>query len=156
MDISSLISTLTEKHWRLVTAESCTGGLVAATLTDIAGSSAWFEGSFVTYSNDAKKRMLSVPDTVLQQYGAVSEQTAKAMAQGALQHSSADVSIAITGIAGPSGGSEEKPVGMVCFAWAIKTGALSSQTQYFDGDRQAIRHQAMLHAINLLQLNQKD
>jgi nicotinamide-nucleotide amidase len=128
-------------------AESCTGGWVAQTLTAIAGSSAWFDRGFVTYSNAAKADMLGVPETTLARHGAVSEATARAMAQGALQHSLADWTLAITGIAGPSGGSPEKPVGTVCFAWAWRDGGCEAQTLCFSGDRAAVREQSVRHAL---------
>lgn len=128
-------------------AESCTGGWVAQTLTAIAGSSAWFDRGFVTYSNAAKIDMLGVPETTLARHGAVSEASARAMAQGALAHSLADWTLAITGIAGPSGGSPEKPVGTVCFAWASRDGGCEAQTQVFAGDRAAVREQAVRHAL---------
>lgn len=131
----------------LAAAESCTGGWLAQAVTAIAGSSAWFERGFVTYSNEAKMEMLGVPETTLQRHGAVSEQTARAMAQGVLAHSRADWSVAITGIAGPSGGSPEKPVGTVCFAWANREGGCEAQTCRFDGDRAAVREESVRHAL---------
>jgi nicotinamide-nucleotide amidase len=131
----------------LSTAESCTGGWVAQTLTAIAGSSGWFERGFVTYSNAAKTDMLGVPETTLERHGAVSEATARAMAQGALRHSRADWSVAITGIAGPGGGSPEKPVGTVCFAWAQKNAGCEAQTCHFPGARQTVREQSVGHAL---------
>ena len=129
-------------------AESCTGGWGAQTLTAIAGSSAWFDRGFVTYSNAAKADMLGVPETTLARHGAVSEATARAMALGALEHSLADWTLAITGIAGPSGGSPEKPVGTVCFAWAWRDGGCEAQTRCFSGDRAAVREQSVRHALN--------
>ncbi len=131
----------------LATAESCTGGWVAQCMTAIAGSSGWFERGFVTYSNAAKADMLGVTDLTLDRHGAVSEQTARAMAEGALRHSRADWALAITGIAGPGGGTAEKPVGLVCFAWAQKDGGCAAQTCLFDGDRRAVRAQAVGHAL---------
>lgn len=151
----------------LATAESCTGGGVAQALTAIAGSSAWFERGFVTYANAAKMEMLGVPESTLARHGAVSEATARAMAEGALRHSHADWSLAITGIAGPTGGTPEKPVGTVCFAWAgreagdnaggevdCETGDEigrgingEAQTMHFTGDRAAVRAQAVRHAL---------
>ena len=119
---------LLERGEWLVTAESCTGGWVAQTVTAIAGSSGWFDRGFVTYSNAAKRDMLGVPETTLDRHGAVSEATARAMAIGALEHSRGDWSVAITGIAGPSGGTPDKPVGTVCFAWAWRAGACRSRT----------------------------
>ncbi|RIX47410.1 MAG: nicotinamide-nucleotide amidase [Rhodocyclales bacterium GT-UBC] len=131
----------------LTAAESCTGGWLAQSVTAIAGSSAWFDRGFVTYSNAAKMDMLGVPETTLARHGAVSEPTARAMAQGALAHSLADWSVAITGVAGPSGGSPEKPVGTVCFAWAQKDAACEAQTCHFSGDRAAVREQSVAHAL---------
>ena len=123
----------------LVTAESCTGGLIAGAITDVAGSSAWFERGFVTYSNDAKIEMLGVRADTLARYGAVSEATAAEMAAGALAHSRSEWAVAVTGVAGPDGGSPEKPVGMVCFAWAQRHGPVQTATQHFPGDRAAVR-----------------
>lgn len=131
----------------LATAESCTGGWVAEAVTAVAGSSAWFDRGFVTYSNAAKGEMLGVPDLTLARHGAVSEATARAMAQGALAHSQADWSLAITGIAGPGGGSPEKPVGTVCFAWAGREVGCLAETCRFEGDREAVRAQAVCHAL---------
>lgn len=131
----------------LTAAESCTGGWLAQSVTAIAGSSAWFDRGFVTYSNAAKMDMLGVPETTLARHGAVSEPTARAMAQGALAHSLADWSVAITGVAGPSGGSPEKPVGTVCFAWAQKDAGCEAQTCHFSGDRAAVREQSVAHAL---------
>ena len=133
---------------KLATAESCTGGWVAQCLTAIAGSSAWVERGFVTYSNEAKQEMLGVPGETLQLHGAVSEATAAAMAAGALAHSRADWSLAITGIAGPSGGSPEKPVGMVCLAWAQRDGGCEALTCHFGGNRAEVREQAARIALS--------
>ena len=140
---------LARGEW-LAAAESCTGGWLAQTVTAIPGSSAWFDRGFVTYSNAAKVDMLGVPETTLARHGAVSEATARAMAQGVLAHSRADWSVAITGIAGPSGGSPEKPVGTVCFAWAGREAGCLAQTCHFDGDRAAVREQAVRHALRSL------
>lgn len=131
----------------LALAESCTGGMVAATITSIAGSSAWFDRGFVTYSNAAKMEMLGVAESTLNTYGAVSEQTAAEMALGALKHSAANISGSITGIAGPDGGSLEKPVGTVCFAWAGVDIQCSTETCLFHGDRNTIRQQAAIHMM---------
>lgn len=135
-------------------AESCTGGLLAAHLTAQAGSSLWFERGFITYSNAAKSEGLGVLAELIERHGAVSEEVAGAMAMGALKHSLAQVSIAITGIAGPGGGTQSKPVGTVCFAWAIHQAGVESQlisnTQYFDGDRQTIREKACRFALEEL------
>ncbi|MDR2452122.1 MAG: nicotinamide-nucleotide amidase [Candidatus Accumulibacter sp.] len=131
----------------LATAESCTGGWVSQCLTAIAGSSAWFERGFVTYSNAAKRELLGVPEETLAARGAVSQPVAVAMAEGALRRSRADWSLAITGIAGPDGGTAEKPVGTVCFAWAARDGQATAETRHFSGDRRAIRAQAVACAL---------
>jgi nicotinamide-nucleotide amidase len=137
---------LARGEW-LAVAESCTGGWLAQSVTAIAGSSGWFDRGFVTYSNGAKVDMLGVPETTLERHGAVSEATARAMAQGVLAHSRADWAVAITGIAGPSGGSPEKTVGTVCFAWAAKERGCEAQTCHFAGDRAAVREQSVRHAL---------
>lgn len=137
---------LLEKHWLLATAESCTGGLIAATCTDLAGSSRWFERGFVTYSNAAKCELLGVDAALIAAHGAVSEPVAAAMASGALAHSQAQVALAVTGLAGPGGGSAEKPVGTVCFGFALP-GLLLTETQYFEGDRAEVRMAAVHHAL---------
>ncbi len=131
----------------LAAAESCTGGWVAQALTAIAGSSDWFERGFVTYSDAAKREMLGVSAATLAAHGAVSEHTASEMATGALARSRAQVALSITGIAGPGGGSPQKPVGMVCFAWAGSQGVLAARTQHFDGDRESVRRQSVLFAL---------
>jgi len=131
----------------LATAESCTGGWAAQALTALAGSSNWFERGFVTYSNAAKEEMLGVRPETLTRYGAVSEETAREMALGALRHSRASVALAVTGIAGPSGASREKPVGTVCFAWAQNGAAPRSETRHFAGDREAVRRQSVERAL---------
>jgi nicotinamide-nucleotide amidase len=146
--VQTLGQVLVERRQMVATAESCTGGWVAQVLTSVAGSSAWFERGFVTYSNSAKREMLGVPATTLARHGAVSEQTARAMAQGALNASHADVALAITGVAGPGGGSPEKPVGTVCLAWAAKKMPVHSITAHFAGDRQAVRAQAVAAAVD--------
>jgi nicotinamide-nucleotide amidase len=129
------------------TAESCTGGLVAGAITDVAGSSGWFDRGFVTYTNDAKQQMLGVPAAVLAEHGAVSEATARAMVTGALTHSAAKYAVAITGVAGPAGGSPAKPVGLVCFAWAGPDGTVQAATHHFTGDRAAVRRAAVVTAL---------
>ena len=134
------------------TAESCTGGLVAGALTDIAGSSAWFERGFVTYSNHAKMEMLGVVADLIESHGAVSEEVARAMAVGALVESRALLAVAVTGVAGPGGGTREKPVGTVCFAWADEAMDLQSETMHFDGDRAQVREQSVRHALGGLLL----
>lgn len=140
---------LIKAGWQLATAESCTGGLIAATCTDLAGSSVWFERGFVTYSNAAKTEMLGVAADLIERHGAVSEAVVRAMAQGALQHSHAQVAIAVTGVAGPSGGSADKPVGTVWFGWATPTG-LTSEQQLFSGSREQVRAATVRHALQRL------
>lgn len=139
---------LLEKGWFLVTAESCTGGLIAAACTDLAGSSAWFERGFVTYSNDAKNEALGVDAALIKQHGAVSEEVVRAMAQGAIHHSRAQVAVAVTGVAGPTGGSRLKPVGTVWFGFAIpgESVKLVSEVRLFGGDRAAVRAATVQHA----------
>ena len=138
---------LQSQQKRLVTAEYCTGGWIAQALTDVPGSSLWFDRGFVTYSNAAKIQMLGVKPETLQHFGAVSAQTVTEMVTGALLHSDADVAIAVTGIAGPSGGTAEKPVGTVFIAWASKVAGYKVLQQRFSGDRQAIRRQTVLMAL---------
>ena len=133
----------------LATAESCTGGMIAAACTDLAGSSAWFERGFVTYSNAAKTELLGVDAVLIAQQGAVSEQVARAMAFGAIRHSQAQVSVAVTGVAGPSGGSFEKPVGMVWFGFSVN-GMLTSEVMRFDGDRASVRAATVRYAVQRL------
>jgi nicotinamide-nucleotide amidase len=130
----------------LVTAESCTGGWAAQVVTSVAGSSEWFERGFVTYSNAAKEELLGVRPETLRSYGAVSEQTAREMARGALERSKATIALSITGVAGPSGGTQEKPVGMVCFAWS-QEGEVRSETRHFSGDRESVRRQSVILAL---------
>ena len=156
LDTSALEANLTQisleliKHSHLLaTAESCSGGMIAAACTDLAGSSQWFERGFVTYSNAAKVEMLGVPAALIEQEGAVSEAVARAMADGALAHSQAHVSLAVTGVAGPTGGSEAKPVGTVWFAWCVN-GETHSEMQHFAGDRAAIRAATVRYALQRL------
>lgn len=130
----------------LVTAESCTGGWAAMALTAIPGSSDWFERGYVTYSNAAKREALGVAEDTLKRHGAVSEETAREMAAGALKNGRGQVALAITGVAGPTGGSPGKPVGTVCFAWA-QGSKISSQTKRFDGDRESVRRQSVVRAL---------
>jgi len=144
-----LAAQLLARHQRVCTAESCTGGLIAKTFTDLAGSSDWFDRGFVTYSNAAKAEMLGVPASVIDDCGAVSEAVANAMVSGALRHSEADYAIAVTGVAGPGGGSEEKPVGTVWIAVASKHQA-NARCHYFDGDRRAVRESTLIIAIEAL------
>lgn len=147
--INDLATSLSEAKLKVCTAESCTGGLIAKSLTDLAGSSAWFERGFVTYSNESKNEMLGVSESVIEQYGAVSEPVATAMAVGALKHSHADYSIAVTGVAGPGGGSDEKPVGTVWIGIASQN-QVRAQKFLFDGDRELIRLMTMQLAIEQL------
>src|SRR5262245_16063653 len=139
-------SRLRDKGALLVTAESCTGGWVSQAVTAIAGSSEWFERGFVVYSNAAKEELLGVRGETLQRHGAVSEQTARELALGALARSKGTISVAVTGVAGPSGGSAAKPVGFVCFAWATNEG-VKSESRIFAGDREAVRRQSVEHAL---------
>jgi nicotinamide-nucleotide amidase len=157
--MSSLIDTsLTEElakillknQWRLTTAESCTGGLVAASLTALAGSSEWFERGYVTYSNDSKSEDIGVDAHLIQDHGAVSIQVAKAMAVGAKQSSNSNIALSITGIAGPTGGTKEKPVGTVCFAWILDNDQVFSETKLFTGNRSEIRDAASEFALSQL------
>ncbi len=142
---------------KLATAESCTGGGLAEILTRIPGCSVWFERGFVTYSNEAKQEMLDVPLDTLQQYGAVSEETASAMARGAVENSRANYSVAITGVAGPDGGTNDKPVGTVCLGWFKRNEGGSTTRIIFDGDRLKVREQSCLLAMQgLLDLLQKN
>lgn len=172
--MQALAAQLLARGWMLATAESCTGGLIAAACTDLAGSSTWFERGFVTYSNAAKAQMLGIDAALIAQHGAVSEPVARAMAQGALQHAHAQVALAVTGVAGPGGGSADKPVGTVWFAWALPaqtSGAsasdagadlaggvkapaqapmLHSEVMHFAGDRAAVRQATLRHSLRRL------
>lgn len=138
---------LRERSLTLTTAESCTGGWAAQIVTHTAGSSGWFDRGFVTYSNEAKTAMLGVSPETLAAHGAVSRETAAAMAAGALAHSAANVALAITGVAGPTGGSAEKPVGTVCFAWCRHNEEPLTERRHFVGDRETIRRQSAIHAL---------
>ena len=150
--VLSLSRLLLDKKLQLATAESCTGGLIAAACTDLAGSSAWFERGFVTYSNDAKIELLGVEERILRRAGAVCEGVARAMVTGALTHSKAQVAVAVTGVAGPTGGSASKPVGTVWFGFAVP-GQVVTEKCHFDGDRAAVRAATVRHAfIRLLEL----
>lgn len=151
--VQQLANILLTKGFKIALAESCTGGLLAAHLTSLAGSSEWFERGFITYSNQAKEESVGVAHALIEHYGAVSEEVARAMAEGVLNNSRAQVSVAITGIAGPGGGSANKPVGLVCFAWGVRENNLiqtRSQTHQFSGDRQSVREQASVYAIKSL------
>lgn len=141
-----LARSLLKNGWLMATAESCTGGLIAATCTELAGSSNWFERGFVSYSNAAKCELLGVDAALIEAHGAVSEPVVRAMAAGALAHSRAQVAVAVTGVAGPSGGSAAKPVGTVWLAWATPTG-VTSEVQHFAGDRAAVRQATVQHAL---------
>ena len=142
----SISGALLARGWMLTTAESCTGGLIAAACTDLAGSSQWFERGVVSYSNAAKTELLGVDADLIAQHGAVSEPVARAMAEGALARSHAQVSLAVTGVAGPTGGSADKPVGTVWLAWCVD-GATHSEVQHFAGDRAAVRAATVRHAL---------
>jgi nicotinamide-nucleotide amidase len=147
----ALLDLCRQKQFKLVIAESCTGGLVAATLTEIPGSSDVVDRGFVTYSNASKRAMLGVPTATLDQHGAVSRETAEAMAMGALAHAPADLAVSITGIAGPGGGTAEKPVGLVHFAAASRTGKLvHRERQFGDIGRSRVRHASVVEALALL------
>ena len=145
--VEQLAELLIERNKKLTVAESCTGGWIAKVLTDLVGSSVWFERGFVTYSNQAKHEMLGVADAVLESCGAVSQETVSEMATGALKNSHADFSLSVSGIAGPGGGSEDKPVGLVWFAWADKEGMITSSQKIFSGDRNEVRKQAVIFAL---------
>jgi nicotinamide-nucleotide amidase len=145
--IPALGELLRARGQRLVSAESCTGGLIAAACTSVAGSSDWFERGFVTYSNAAKSELLGVPVALIETQGAVSEDVARAMANGALVHSHAQWAVAVTGIAGPAGATPGKPVGLVWLAWAGPQGEVSAERCQFDGDRAAVRAQTVLRAL---------
>jgi len=147
--VAALARLLLERKLQLVTAESCTGGLIAAACTDLAGSSAWFERGFVTYSNEAKTELLGVEERLLRRAGAVCEGVARAMVTGALARSHAQVAVAVTGVAGPTGGSPAKPVGTVWFGFAMP-GQVVTEKCHFDGDRAAVRAATVQHAFTRL------
>ncbi|WP_235501152.1 MULTISPECIES: CinA family protein [unclassified Hydrogenophaga] len=144
--VEALARALKTRGLMMATAESCTGGLIAGACTDLSGSSDWFERGFVTYSNAAKTSMLGVPAALIAQHGAVSEPVARAMAAGALAQSAAQLAVAVTGVAGPTGGSADKPVGTVWFGWATPAGTFTEH-QRFDGDRAAVRAATVRHAL---------
>ena len=144
--IQDLATQLRRRGWLLATAESCTGGMIAAACTDLAGSSQWFERGFVTYSNAAKTELLGVPAALIEVHGAVSEPVARAMATGAVARSHAQVAVAVTGVAGPTGGSADKPVGTVWFGWSTD-GVVSTEMRRFAGDRAAVRQATLAHAL---------
>jgi nicotinamide-nucleotide amidase len=147
--VEQLAARLLQRQWMLATAESCTGGLIAGACTDLSGSSNWFERGFVTYANAAKSEQLGVPATLIDTHGAVSEDVARAMAAGALAHSHAQVAVAVTGVAGPTGGTAEKPVGLVWFGFALPDRVLTEQ-MHFAGDRAAVRAATVRHALTRL------
>ncbi|MEO5660176.1 MAG: CinA family protein [Polaromonas sp.] len=146
---ADLADILEKKGWRMATAESCTGGLIAAACTERGGSSHWFERGFVTYSNEAKTELLDVDAALIARCGAVSEAVARAMVQGAMAHSRAQAAVAVTGIAGPGGGNADKPVGTVWLAWATPAGVVSEMRR-FDGDRAHVRQGTVRHALQRL------
>jgi len=153
--VQNLAEVLSQRGEKLTTAESCTGGLIAKTLTDLSGSAVRFDRGFVTYSNEAKTEMISVPASVIEQYGAVSEAVANAMVAGALKHSAADYAIAVTGVAGPGGGSAEKPVGTVWIGVGSKH-QLIARKYVFSGDRDAVRQATLKTAMENFQAMLKD
>jgi len=144
--VEQLAALLRDRGWMLATAESCTGGLIAGACTDISGSSDWFDRGFVTYSNEAKIELLGVDANLIASHGAVSEVVARALAFGAVRHSKAQVGAGVTGVAGPTGGTPDKPVGTVWFGFFVD-GQLSSELRHFDGDRAAVRAAAVRHAL---------
>ncbi len=144
--VEQLARELKARGLMMATAESCTGGLIAGACTEVSGSSEWFERGFVSYSNAAKHELLGVPEALIEQHGAVSEPVARAMAAGAVAHAHAQCSVAVTGVAGPTGGSAEKPVGTVWFGWATPAGVFSEHRR-FDGDRSAVRQATVQHAL---------
>ena len=149
--VQNLASRLMRRGWTMATAESCTGGWIAKCCTDLAGSSAWFDRGFVTYSDKAKHELLDVELSTLKEHGAVSKLTAIQMAEGARQRAGVNAALAVTGIAGPGGGTADKPVGMVWFAWSLEGRRASSEVIQFQGDRDAVRRQTVVHALRGLQ-----
>lgn len=145
--VEEIARLLKDKQWQLVSAESCTGGLISGYITETPGSSLWFERGFVTYSNLAKIEMLAVPAELITGFGAVSEEVAAAMAQGALKHSAGQIALSVTGIAGPDGGSIDKPVGTVCFGWAVQNGLVHTVRKQYSGTRHQIRQAACYDAL---------
>jgi nicotinamide-nucleotide amidase len=148
--LTELARALQARGWTLATAESCTGGWIAKCCTDLAGSSGWFERGFVTYSNAAKRELLGVDVNTLLTEGAVSEAVARQMAEGARCNAGADVSLSVTGIAGPDGGTADKPVGTVWFGWSVGPGNTTTELRRFEGDRDAVRRQTVGHALTRL------
>ncbi|AGU47694.1 putative competence/damage-inducible protein CinA [Variovorax paradoxus B4] len=147
--VAATAELLLKKGWMLATAESCTGGLIAGACTELAGSSAWFERGFVSYSNAAKTELLGVDAALIEAHGAVSEPVARAMAEGAIARSAARAAVAVTGVAGPTGGSPEKPVGTVWFGWSVD-GRVRTERRRFDGDRAAVRAATVHYALQTL------
>ena len=147
--VERLATQLQQRQWMLATAESCTGGLIAGACTDLSGSSNWFERGFVSYSNTAKNELLGVDMALIQKHGAVSEEVAQAMAAGALARSRAQVAVAVTGVAGPTGGTPDKPVGLVWFGFALRERVLAEK-MHFPGDRAAVRAATVQHALRRL------
>ncbi|HUB13989.1 MAG TPA: CinA family protein [Acetobacteraceae bacterium] len=147
---AGLLDACRSRGVRLATAESCTGGLIAAALTAIAGASDVVDRGFITYSNDAKAELLGVPTDIITRHGAVSEEVARAMAAGALARSRADIAVSVTGVAGPGGGSFEKPVGLICFGLARRDHAVISERHIVPGDRTAVRAAAVAHAFAMI------
>ena len=147
--VDNLADLLIERRWRMATVESCTGGWIGKCCTDLAGSSAWFNGGLVTYSNAAQVRLSGVSEALIRQHGAVSKEVAAAMADGGAQALGAEVSVAVTGVAGPSGGSPDKPVGLVWFGWHIP-GRTECESRLFTGNRDSIRQQTVAHALRSL------
>ena len=141
---------LLARNMRLATAESCTGGWLAKVITDLPGSSSWFNGSLVTYSNEAKQQILGVKKCTLDEFGAVSSETVREMSNGVLARMDADVALSISGIAGPGGGSDDKPVGLVWFSWGKQGETVFAESYQFDGDREAVRRQAVEKALTIL------
>ncbi|MGO4394626.1 CinA family protein [Variovorax sp. M-6] len=152
-DVPALVLQLAEllqpRRWMMATAESCTGGLIAGACTDLSGSSAWFERGFVTYSNEAKSEMLGIDAALIAAHGAVSEPVARAMAEGAIARSRAQAAVAVTGVAGPTGGSPDKPVGTVWFGWSVD-GRVRTERRRFDGDRATVRAATVHYALQTL------
>ena len=156
LPLSEIAAKLQSKNITMATAESCTGGWISQEITALPGSSNWFDCGFVTYSNEAKQRMLGVAEQTLQDHGAVSGAVVAEMAQGCLINSNAQISVATSGVAGPGGGSEEKPVGTVWFAWAEQGRAVRTQKHQFDGDREMVRKQAVRVALEGILQNLSD
>ena len=147
-DLAVRVGSALESRRRIIaTAESCTGGWIAEAITMVPGSSAWFERGFVTYTYISKREMLGVGGDTLETHGAVSEDVVREMAEGAIDRSHAQVAVAVSGVAGTSGGSPDKPVGTVCFAWAVRRSGVTSDTRHFGGDRESVRRQSVLHAL---------